>query len=290
MSENITHTAVVDDCRRLALHAESICAAFKQALRAHPDAARLGGVTRHGDRHTVDLLEAYRRALPAGSNRDRLLEKLAFVLGWLCHRAADRQMKPIWRKLLPDEQPGQSPTECSIYHDVFVLREVYEHARGQPYALLYPAPASAPAEWESLLWAAWQRMLIAIHTLIPDDDAVDGWLDKLLDRYQRLGVDLSRYANALAGPDPDKLKRYVEDVNFYDRRDPIIRLARALAAGRRPPVPLAEAVDRARRQSHYAQALRRGFLYIEAAGDYFAGRMDRSELARRLDIGRPEVE
>ena len=53
MSENITHTAVTDDCARLALDSPAICDAFKLCLREHLEIARLGGVTRSGDRFTT---------------------------------------------------------------------------------------------------------------------------------------------------------------------------------------------------------------------------------------------
>ena len=45
MSENITHTAVTDDCRLLCLHSPDICEAFKECLRAHHNVARLGDMT-----------------------------------------------------------------------------------------------------------------------------------------------------------------------------------------------------------------------------------------------------
>lgn len=50
MSENITHTAVCDDCLRLLSQTPEICDAFKRAAANHLDIARLGAVTRSTDR------------------------------------------------------------------------------------------------------------------------------------------------------------------------------------------------------------------------------------------------
>ncbi|MGD2174143.1 MAG: hypothetical protein PVJ27_01980 [Candidatus Brocadiaceae bacterium] len=296
MSENITHTAVCDDCCRLILHDTDTCAAFRESLSSHHDAARLGGVTRWGDRFTVDLLGRYREAWPARSEEDRALpRKLAFVLGWLCHRAADRQLKPVFRATDPD--CDRSPTDCSIYHDVFLFREVYDEGRRAPYApaVLEQPPESAPAagalnvaEIEELFRLLAQRALLALHTLMPDPDEADGWLERLFERRQRFRVDIGRYAEAFADPDPDKTRRFIEEINFYDPEEPLIRLARGLQHGEPvESVPLQEALDGAASGCIYARTVRRGCLYLRAANGYFLGRLEEDEVRRRLDIGEP---
>ena len=120
MSENITHTAVTDDCARLARHSSTICSPVKEVLGEHLEIARLGGVTRAGGRHVLSLLQRYREAWHGRQEGDLLAEKLAFVLGWLCHRAADLQMKPIFHAV--DGDCPRDPTDCSVYHDVFLFR------------------------------------------------------------------------------------------------------------------------------------------------------------------------
>ena len=91
MSENITHTAVVDDGLRLMQAAGTVCEAFKQAARDHLDIAHLGCMTRAGDRCNPGLLATFRDRWADRTPDDLLEPKLAFVLGWLCHRAADRE-------------------------------------------------------------------------------------------------------------------------------------------------------------------------------------------------------
>ena len=295
MSENITHTAVTDDCARLAIHSPSVCSAFKECLGKHLGLARLAGVTRSGDRFTTKLLAKYRDAWPKRTEGSALAQKLAFVLGWLCHRAADRQMKPIFHAT--DPNCPESPTDCSVYHDVFLLREVYAGSTREPYspATVEPRMESLPGARligveavEELFRAMWQRALIGLHTFIPDQDDIEGWLERLFAKRQEFYVDLRRYAEAFAEPDPEKMKRFVYDVNFYDASDPIIRLARSLQEGSGSEgINLDEAVVAAESQSEYAQALRKGYLYIQAASEYFERHIGEEALRDRLDVGKP---
>ena len=132
MSENVTHTGVLDDCFRLMLVSEEICDAFKEVARSQNDFARLGGITRSGDRFTVQLLTDFRKRWASRKPEDKLEPKLAFVLGWLTHRAADRQMKPVFREAEPDRT--QSPSDCSVYHDAFVFNEVFAVGNYTPVA------------------------------------------------------------------------------------------------------------------------------------------------------------
>jgi len=296
LSENITHTAVTDDCARLANSSPAICDAFKLCLREHLEIARLGGVTRSGDRFTTELLKKFRREWPAQGPVDALLaQKLAFVLGWLCHRAADRQMKPVFLAAEPDSD--EFPTDCSVYHDVFLFREVYEDGKRQPYSpasleggmeSLPGSRALAVKEVEEALRALWQRALIALHTFIPDQEDAEAWMERLFETRQRFYVEIRRYAEAFADPDPEKVRRFLVEVNFYHRRDPLIRLARSLQHGERDEsIGLEEALSAAASQSQYAQALRRGYLYLAAASEFFEGPLEEAELRARLDIGKP---
>jgi hypothetical protein len=294
MSENITHTAVVDDCARLAIHSPAICSAFKQCFEQHLEIARLGGVTRSADSFSVQLFGRYRDVWP-GDEEEPVPQKLAFLLGWICHRAADRQMKPVFR----GADPGcpQDPTDCSVYHDVFVFREVYDSGRAGPYSpatledpLQSPTAAGAcdTQAAEELMRVLFQRALLELHTFIPEPQDIEKWLERLIRLRQRFYVDIARYAKAFTNPDSDKVKRFITATNFYDHSDAIIRLARSIQRGEpEGGIDLNQAVEAAADQSQYAQALRKGYLYVAAASNFFEGRIDAEALSSQLDIGRP---
>jgi hypothetical protein len=297
MSENITHTAVTDDCARLALHSPAICAPFKLCLNRHLEIARLGGITRSGGKFVTALLGRYREAWPNRRAGDLLEDKLAFVLGWLCHRAADLQMKPIFHAV--DGSCELDPTDCSVYHDVFLFRQIYGSGQHEPYspstleadmASSVAPQAFAVGEIESVLRAFWQRALLGLHTFIPDQADIEGWLERLFRARQQFYVDIARYAQAYSDPDPDMVRRFIVEVNFYDPCDPLIRLARSLQWGAADEgVDLQEAVEAAGSQSQYAQALRRGYLYLQAASDYFVGQIVQETLKDRLERGKQGV-
>ncbi len=289
MSENITHTAICDDALRLYLAGGEACEAFVAAAEGHWDVARLGSITRQGDRCNPGLLASYRDAWP-GDADGRLPAKLAFVMGWLCHRAADREMKPIFRAI--DADCPQKPTDCSIAHDVFLFREVYAGGAEKPYspqtfALSAEPGPDALAALEELIRTLLQRTLIALHTFIPDLDDPDAWLDRVLDTRQVYKVALGRYAEALLNPDPDAVRRFVDEANFYDREDPAIAAARALQRGRHVPPGEVRAAVAAEPRSHYATALVLSVSYLDAAAAFFNRRIDDAELRDRLNIGRP---
>jgi len=294
VSENITHTAVVDDCVRLLLASDEICPAFKLAAREHLDMAHLGCITRSGDRCNPVLLETFRARWDSRAPEDHLEPKLAFVIGWLSHRAADRQMKPIFRRFHPQEMRTETPTECSLYHDAFIFREVYAYGKEPPYhpAMFGPlfadlAEAVDVDSLQALAQVLMRRAFIATHTFIPDVQDPETWLDNLFRLQQSFHVSLERYDDAINHPNPAKVQRYIVGDNFYDTDEPIIAAARRLQRGEAVTAAEVTGAIHAEAKSHYGIALKLGSGYIQAASDFFTSEMTVDELKVKLDIGKP---
>jgi hypothetical protein len=145
-------------------------------------------------------------------------------------------------------------------------------------------------EIEGLFRSFWQRALLGLHTFIPDQEDIEGWLERLFRARQAFYVDIRRYARAFASPDPSKFKRFIVDVHFYDRDDGLIRLARSIQDGLPDEeIDLHKAVEAAADQSQYAQALRRGYLYLQAASDYFGSEIGPGALLDSLERGKQGV-
>jgi hypothetical protein len=291
MSERVTHTAVLDDCFRLAIGGELVREAFREVARGHRELARLASATRWGDRFTVPMLERLRREWPGRTPEAGLAPRLAYVLGWLCHRAADRQMKPVFRSADPGSK--LDPTDCSVYHDAFIYKEVYLNAPDSPYdswAFGIDAPPEK-GKWEvarDLFHTLLQQSLIELHTFIPDPEDGWGWVDRVETLRQRFRVDLERYARAVAEPDPEKVRRFIVEPKFYLADDPLPALARRIQRGETVE---ADAVHKALSQkalSHYGAALRKGLTYLYSADAFFAGDLSAEELRVRLDIGKSD--
>jgi len=292
VSEHITHTAVTDDGVRLALHSPDICEVFHGVLRRNTDICRYSAMTRSGDQFTVKLLRALRDQWRNGRLDSLAEKKLAFLLGWRCHLAADRTFKPVYRILDPghylkgDDEHGEA-SDVSIYHDVVVFREVYDNGRAEPFTASaldfrlesHPASRAMPARaLQRLLLPFWQTELLRIHSR------------RVPARFQLHRITVLRYSAAYHTPDPDKMRRFIIEPNFYNPQDPLIALARSLQRGKpRGDIALADAVAAAAKQSQYSQALERAYRYLLAASDYFTGKIDERELELRCDVGKPHV-
>jgi hypothetical protein len=304
MSEHIAHVAVFEDCCRLALHSEKLAQPIRAVLSKHWDFARFGSTSRSGDRHSIAVLKYCRENWPDGGRN--VEEKLAFVIAWRCHQAADRRFKPVYRELEPEhyaksgaDTESDGPSETRVLHDVVVYREVYDSGKYPPFprgllddrlgslagarALDYDATFNA-------LGGVWQRTLQRQHPALVTGEFVAATA-AAPSRYQRFYVDVQRYAEMYANPDPEYMRRFIVEPNFYDRRDPLIALARALQRRQPlPPTPFEKAYEAAATQSQYAQALRMGLRYVFAASDFFAKKIGEEETARLFDLNLKHTE
>jgi hypothetical protein len=181
----------------------------------------------------------------------------------------------------------QSPKDVSIYHDVFLFREVFKEGVEKPYS---PAMFGTKTHFEEHFRVLLQRALLGIHTFIPDLTDAEAWLDKLFSLRQRFYVDIERYAEVYYHPDPQKTKLYITDVNFYDETDDLIRLARAIQGGDSVSQgAVKNAIESGKSESKYGQALAMGLRYLIAANRFFVDHTDLDELKSALDIGKPDV-
>jgi len=300
LSEYITHLAVFDDCGRLALHSPEICRAFKENLSKHWEVARLGSITRGGDRNSVHFLNVCRDNWQTRKDGDFIEEKLAFVSGWRCHNAADRMFKPVYRLRNPEHylENREGVSDIRIYHDVIVFREVYDNGKKEPFLPSFlefrmrshPAAEDVNVErTEDLFGAMWQRTLLEQHSFLSEELDLDEQLKLAFAHLQDLYVELKSYAEAYYHPHPDKLRRFIFEPNFYDRSDPIIKLARSIQEGQTDAIVLQSALEAARSQSQYAQALKWGYRYLKVSSDYFERKISEKKYRTLSDLDKPHV-
>ncbi len=284
MSEHITHTVQADDCRLLILGDDALSAQSVAAARERSDLMRAGAISMRGDHCNPALLAHLRQAREAGLWGDEERDILAFVLGWVTHRATDRQFKPVFRRYDPD--CPRKPTDCSIHHDAFLLRERLALHYG-PVGVDWPAGLDRE-RLQQLFTALTQGALVSLHTVRPDEADPLAWIRGRLLLHRRAYVDLERLVTAALEPDPDQVERFIVAPRFYDHDDPMLR---ACAAGE--PVRLPQ-VDRAGPLDHdrclYVRALIQAYRYVLAADAYLTGRIDSAALEQALEIGRPEID
>ncbi len=300
MSENITHMAVFEDSSRLALHSPHVCTAFKETLKKHWEVARHGSVTVSGDNSTVHLLNFTRANWKTRRPEDHIDERLAYLLGWRCHLAADRTFKPVYRRLDKEHylKALDGVSDCTIYHDVTIFREVYKGGKIHPFresSLDYrleshPAGQALPVSvLQDLFGAQTQSQLIELQSFLSDDSNFDAWLELVFARLEPYNVELNRYADAHHNADRDKLYRFIIKPNFYDRKDALIQLARGVQDNEIPDIDIDAALSAADTGSQYAQALKLGHEFLAAASDYFEDKIDEATFSKRSRIRESHV-
>ena len=316
MSDHIAHIAICDDTFRLCELDPAIHERFKELMQTHREAAHMGSITRWADNWSADVVAAAREELEGEKQEgSHTRERLAFVLGALTHRSADRHTKPITRpfggrdgKLPADSE--YSSHEAKIYQDVFVFKEVYaggdaapapeasgglplDLPRGGPLGHLLDLPADAgTAAFEEHVRVLLRRALISMHTIRPEEqEDIDAWFDRFFDSLQTFPKSIEEYARIFHDWPEHKVKKYLTDNNYYDRKDPIIVLTRRLARGEGGTGDdLAAAMDATSDDSsRYARSLKGAIGYLRAASELYAARIGIDDAKGLLHIGLPEL-
>jgi len=297
MSDHIAHLGICDDVFRLARVHDEIEPTFKTLMDDEREAAHMGCITRHADKWSADMIAKCRDAL-ANDGDPLAPKKLAFILGSLTHRSADRHTKPITKcwKGVDASGYGSEANESKIMQDIFVFREVYgqgfgEHAGPFPHEVMHVPTTEAETHFEAYMRILLRRSLIAMHTFKADDDHIDDWFNAFFDGLQAFPKSMNQYAELNASWDPAKVKKYLTDKHFYDRNDPMIQLARAIQHGSTVrSEQIVEAMTRTTKaNSRYARTLTRSLEYLLAAGRLFRNEIGVDEAKTAFDVGVPEL-
>ncbi len=304
VSDLLTHWAVFDDCRRLVQHDQAIDPTFVQIIERQREFARLGALTRGGSKWVPHILAQARAAWTTTTDRSANERKVAFALGGIAHFAADVILKPIMSRLAqadwnvaqdhmqhaaaaPDDAAAASIREISAYYDCHVFRQVYLSGNEEPFSAFLTAanPTEPGKALESFVRSLFQRALLSCHTLDPDREGIDQWLDRLFARVQPLYLDIELYARVFAAPDPAKLAQYQVETAFYRLADPIVQAARAVHGGVSLSTPaLDAALTPGANSGGYGRAVELGMVTLRQASAYWRG--DVSELPNLKQVWR----
>ena len=299
MSEHLTHIAVYEDCARLILNTDKFCNAFRQCIENQYDAGLITSGTRGNHLFAIPILESYKDQWDAVKEDPDSYTRIAGALGWITHRAADLQMKPTWRAKTA-EDPSFPDTEMQLYHDSVTFREVYSGgatSTGSPFELITPhtlegGMASQPSakyldvqKVEELVTILYQKDFVELHQFHKKQVDVGKWMDDFVEYHQEYTEDLRSYIEAFNHPDPEKMETYVYGINYYDTNDPLIRWVRGIQYGEDVSgIDLDQALEMAKTQSHYAQALLKGYVFLSAGNEFFMNRMEKDKLIEILGI------
>ncbi len=282
----VTHWASFEDCRLLAQRDEAIDPLFREMLATQADAGRLGTIVTGGNSWMPPLTAKLRDRRERGEWTVADERSLALVLGCLIHQACDFAMKPLlsrtsghdWNQMQATMASGSASKESqaitqeiSAYYDAEVFRQVYLGGGAEPLSSLFLAEVSeSGAEFERFVRATFQRALLASHTLKPDMENFDAWVENLFAKVQPLYLDVDLWVRVYNHPDPAKIAAYGVRTAFYDPTDPAIRAARALHAGQVLAPDLHNEVFGKRAFScAYGEVLQVGLDYLRNATRYW---------------------
>lgn len=247
----LTRILACDDCLRLALVSKGIPDDFGRALARNWDIARIGNVLQDTSRLTI-MFKTPATAATA--------KKLALALGAVAHLGVKRELYPGERGL----------NERMIYHDAALLQHIHGGTT-----------KTSSEDIADLLATIDSRTGIRIHTFEPDAEDVDDWLMRMVAWSEGRTELQQRYVQAIATPDTGKVRKYVEDENFYNPKDKIIQLAAALRRGdAESSINIKAAHSDAQTQSLYARALAAGYGNLLAAADIYNGQSNAPEFRK----------
>jgi hypothetical protein len=293
MSDLLTHWAVFEDLRRIAALDPAVDPLFASILQEEREFARLGAISRGGRKFVPHILKDARQAWDSAADPALLRRKLAYALGGVTHFPTDYVLKPLMSELaqadwssthtLAQERDAAQDIlknlttlqEISVYYDVHVFRQVYLSGQEEPFSrflMLDPSQTTLGQALAQFITTLFQRALLSSHTLDPDFDDFDAWLENLIDKVQPLYLDVQLYASVFENPDPRKMERYQVESAFYRMSDPLISLAQSLLHGDSiEPGALNAAMLEGANQSGYARTLELGVHALRGASSFWRG-------------------
>lgn len=299
MSEHFSHIAAYEDSVRLIQISPEICDDFKLVLKSHYDSGLLGSTSRGNHLFAIPILESLHAKWDTLSQTRDAQIQMTYAIGWIIHRATDLQMKPVFRLADEANDPRFSYQMSSIYHDAMLFRQTYGGGTLPSLSekeILSPAtfdynmqshPAAASVDIpraEPIFNWMWQKDMMSMFNFTSQETNFEQWLDTFVTRFPKLSEDFREYEKAYQHPDPVLTAKYWDEVNLYDESNEILQLTRAIQKGKSCDIELMHALEKAKTQSQYAQALRRCYYFVKGGNDFFLGKITKAEAYEAIEM------
>lgn len=297
MSEYIVHVAIMQDCFNIMLQSSLFHPLLKEIVMQQRDFGEAASTTMSGDHYTWRILEDLRSRWATRTAEEHLEPKLAFVLGWVSHRAADRQMKPVFRATVDPLTRATIGNECTLYNEAEIYKNYYMNHPDDPYKDVYDILLNRPYDqcfhveatkklFNGMLKMAFMRMHTMKPSLTYDVDGIEAWIDNIYTLLQQFKINMELEAQIIAAPDPVKYQKYIVDTCFFSKDDSLIDIAIRLRNNQHIDTKQIDAALTAPQKSDYAIALQTALRYTRACNDYLFSNMTTEALRDALDIGK----
>lgn len=163
---------------------------------------------------TEEIAEARLKRRDNPAKKVEMIErKISLMLGWALASGVRDILIPLYKN---EKTESGLPGDMSLYHDMAVLRKK---------AGLAGLSGASAQEIESLFNGMNPRMIARTHTLTPDYDdgmawtvRISGWRDDTMKL-------MKAYAETLVNPDSKMQKKFISDMNFFDEKDKLVKMA-----------------------------------------------------------------
>ena len=297
MSEHTSHIAIFEDTNRMVQHSEIFCQQFKSSLKEEYEIAAIASESKSGGLFIIPFIKESREAFRQWKSTRETRQMLAAALGWISHKAADIQVKPLARKHNYEPQRFRDPypvwnEKNEALQDVTIFKNVYEATNKSTNSryldfgkFLYQKnmdslPVAQKIDIDKLEhWMAsmWKADFLGLHDITVQTRYDDAWLKALFERTQTFNELWDHYIEAYNNPDTELEKYLIEEKNFYNPQDQMIQWVRNIQEHTLDQaIDEKKALEQARGESasQYAKILANAYLYISAADDFFNFKTD----------------
>ncbi|NJN26612.1 MAG: twin-arginine translocation signal domain-containing protein [Cyclobacteriaceae bacterium] len=263
---------------RLALGSAFIHSGIKHALTTDVrsivpgNSFHLGALVPFAGVELLPALDKIKTDMNLGKLDQANTQKLALIIGAISHQSAMKHLENINSF---DEKGISGNPECQVYQDAKVIRSYYSKGK--------TLDTKNQEDIKSLIGQMIPRTFIRFHTVMPDDADGAAWVMNTAKWRKQSDDYFGELARAIATPDSNKTRKYIENTHFMDGNDLILKRVSAFAKiSEVSPEQAIQLMDPKSNGSVLASSLANAYRSVIAVNNYIAGTLQRSELENAL--------
>jgi hypothetical protein len=260
IKERITPIAIIQDAGSLLSRDVTLGHVITEALHEELNLAFCGTSFEKGKQFFPEVLKSVKSAEWGDEVR---YKKASIVIGWLIYREMPAVFTPLYKQ--------ESSEKGRLYRDAAVLK----------YKIEFLSTINA-AEFEDMLKLMWHRAAVRMHTLTPDRQEWETWLENFADWYYQDRQTIEQYAKLVKKENSSEWNEFVDKPGFFSEDDHLIELANDFSYR---TVSLDPGLLNGNGKSMYSKALSKGISSVKLLDQYFKEDISEKEIMNRLDIG-----
>ena len=272
-SQYYTPIFVMDQASHLSRGSSFLQAGLKHCLHSDiytilpGNAFRLGSAMPFDKKELMPSLEKLKSSWNAGMQDQGTAQRLALLAGALCYKTAMPEI---------DQARETDNAENKIYQDAILIKSYL--SKGEVYG-----PQDSEAI-HNMFRQMLTRTFIRFHTLRPDEADGGAWVMNMANWRKHTDDYYRQLAEAIAQPNPAKLKQYINETHFFDGNDTILKKVSTFnRVARISREEADELISSAADASACAKALAAGYQTLIALNDYMSEKISSEEMSSVME-------